>query len=124
MTTYSAPFKAPFSQDNNVRMESELAGYSKLKPVFDRKYGSVTAATSTPLTDGASAVLMMTESRAKALGYKPMGYIKSYGFSAIDVWKDMLMGPSYATPIALDKAGMSLADLDLMTCTKRLLLKR
>jgi acetyl-CoA acyltransferase len=114
MTTYSQPFKAAFSQDNNVRMESELAGYSKLRPVFDRKYGSVTAATSTPLTDGASAVLMMTESRAKALGYKPMGYIKSYGFSAIDVWKDMLMGPSYATPIALDKAGMTLADLDLI----------
>jgi acetyl-CoA acyltransferase len=114
MTTYSQPFKSAFSQDNNVRMDSKLAGYSKLRPVFDRQYGSVTAATSTPLTDGASAVLMMTESKAKAMGYTPLGYIKSYGFSAIDVWQDMLMGPSHATPIALDRAGMALADLDLI----------
>lgn len=114
MTSYPKPFKAAISQDNNVRMESNLADYAKLRPVFDRQYGSVTAANATPLTDGASAVLMMTESRAKAMGYKPLGYIKSYGFSAIDVWKDMLMGPSYATPIALDKAGMSLGDLDLI----------
>ena len=82
--------------------------------IYDRQFGSVTAANATPLTDGASAVLMMTESKAKALGYKPLGYIKSFGFSAIDVWKDMLMGPSYATPIALDKAGMTLADIDLI----------
>ncbi len=114
MTAYSKPFKAAFSQDNNVRMDSNLADYSRLRPVFDRQFGSVTAANATPLTDGASAVLMMTESKAKALGYKPLGYIKSFGFSAIDVWKDMLMGPSYATPIALDKAGMTLADIDLI----------
>ena len=61
--------------------------------MFDKKYGSVTAANATPLTDGASAVLMMTESRAKELGYTPLGYIKSYSFAAIDVWEDMLMGP-------------------------------
>jgi acetyl-CoA acyltransferase len=57
---------------------------------------------------------MMTESRAKELGYTPLGYIKSYAFSAIDVWEDMLMGPSYATPIALDRAGMTLNDLTLI----------
>ena len=83
--------------------------------MFDKKYGSVTAANATPLTDGASAVVMMTESRAKALGYTPLGYIKSYAFSAIDVWEVMLMGPSYATPIALDRAGMTLNDLTLIT---------
>ncbi|MDP5207427.1 acetyl-CoA C-acyltransferase, partial [Alishewanella sp. SMS9] len=93
---------------------SKLESYAKLKPVFDRAHGTVTAATSTPLTDGASAVLMMTEGRAKALGYKPLGYIRSYAFAAIDVWQDMLMGPSYATPIALARAGMNLADLTLI----------
>jgi acetyl-CoA acyltransferase len=82
--------------------------------VFDRNHGTVTAANSTPLTDGASAVLMMTESRAKALGYKPLGYIRSYAFTAIGVREDMLMGPSYATPIALDRAGMTLNDLTLI----------
>ncbi|WP_371195524.1 acetyl-CoA C-acyltransferase FadI [Glaciecola sp. SC05] len=114
MTAYAPPFKGAISRDNNVRFDSTLAGYAKLRPVFDKKYGTVTAANATPLTDGASAVLMMTESKAKALGYQPIGYIKSYAFAAIGVQEDMLMGPSYATPMALDRAGMSLADLTLI----------
>ena len=114
MTAHPEPFKEFIEMDNTVRTNSELAGYAKLRPVFDRKHGSVTAANSTALTDGASAILLMTESKAKALGYEPLGYIRSYGFSAIDVWEDMLMGPSYATPIALERAGMELKDLDLI----------
>lgn len=114
MTAHVPPYKAYAEKDNNVRENSELSGYARLRPVFDRKHGTVTAANATPLTDGASAVLMMTESKAKALGYKPLGYIKSYAFSAIDVHTDMLMGPSYATPMALDRAGMKLSDLDLI----------
>lgn len=114
MTAYPEPYKAPFSRDNNVRFDSKVEGYAKLRPVFDKKHGSVTAANATPLTDGASAILMMTESRAKALGYQPIGYIKSYAFSAIDVWEDMLMGPSYASPIALERAGMTLNDITLI----------
>jgi len=114
MTAYAEPFKGALERDNNVRFDSTVEGYAKLKPVFDRKHGTVTAANATPLTDGASAVLMMTESRAKALGYTPLGYIKSYAFAAIDVWEDMLMGPSYATPMALERAGMTLNDLTLI----------
>lgn len=114
MTAYAEPYKGALERDNNVRFDSTLDGYAKLKPVFDRKHGTVTAGNATPLTDGASAVLMMTESRANALGYKPLGYIRSYAFAAIDVWEDMLMGPSYATPIALDRAGMTLNDLTLI----------
>jgi acetyl-CoA acyltransferase len=114
MTAHSEPYKSFIDKDNCIRENSELAGYKKLRPCFDRKHGTVTAATSTPLTDGASAIVMMREGRAKELGYKPMGYIKSYAFSAIDVWQDMLMGPSYATPLALKRAGMELKDLDLI----------
>lgn len=114
MIAYAEPFKGALEKDNNVRFDSKIEGYAKLRPVFDKKHGSVTAANATPLTDGASAVLMMTESKAKALGYKPLGYIKSYAFAAIDVWQDMLMGPSYATPIALDRAGMVLNDITLI----------
>ncbi|WP_158968257.1 acetyl-CoA C-acyltransferase FadI [Paraglaciecola sp. L3A3] len=114
MTAYSEPYKAPFEKDNNVRFDSKLEGYAKLRPVFDRKHGTVTAANATPLTDGASAIIMMTESRAKELGYTPLGYIKSYAWAAIDVWQDMLMGPSYATPMALDRAGMTLNDITLI----------
>lgn len=114
MSAHVEPYQKFLEMDNNIRQDSKLESYSKLKPVFDRNYGSVTAATSTPLTDGASAVLMMPESYAKALGYKPLGYVRSYAFAAIDVWEDMLMGPSYATPIALDRAGLTLNDLTLI----------
>lgn len=114
MAAHIEPYKTFLEIDNNIRMDSKLESYSKLKPVFDRQFGTVTAATSTPLTDGASAVLMMTESRAKAMGYEVLGYIRSYAFAAIDVWEDMLMGPSYATPIALDRAGLKLSDLTLI----------
>lgn len=114
MTAWAEPFSGSLDKDNNVRFDSSLDGYKKPRPVFDKKHGTVTAANATPLTDGASAVLMMTEGRAKALGYTPIGYIKSYAFSAIDVWEDMLMGPSYATPIALDRAGMDLKDVTLI----------
>ncbi|ACA87298.1 acetyl-CoA C-acyltransferase FadI [Shewanella woodyi] len=114
MTAHVPPYKAFIDRDNNIRENSSIESYAKLRPAFDRKHGTVTAATSTPLTDGASAILLMSESRAKALGYNPIGYIKSYAFSAIDVWEDMLMGPSYATPIALKRAGMELEDLTLI----------
>jgi acetyl-CoA acyltransferase len=114
MTAYAEPFKGALEQDNNIRFDSKLESYAKLRPVFDKKHGTVTAANATPLTDGASAVLMMTESKAKAMGYQPLGYIKSYAFAAIDVHQDMLMGPSYATPMALDKAGMTLNDITLI----------
>lgn len=113
-TAHVPPYKSPLERDNNIRESSDLASYAKLKPVFDRLHGSVTAANATPLTDGAAAVLLMREGRAKELGLEPLGYIRSFAFSAIDVWQDMLMGPSYATPLALDRAGISLADLTLI----------
>ncbi|MGI3043211.1 acetyl-CoA C-acyltransferase FadI [Shewanella algae] len=114
MVAHVPPYKSFIERDNNIRDNSSLESYAKLRPVFDRKHGSVTAANSTPLTDGASAVILMSEGRTKALGYTPIGYIKSYAFSAIDVWEDMLMGPSYATPLALKRAGMQLEDLTLI----------
>jgi len=114
MVAYPEPYKAAFEMDNNIRTNSQLAGYAKLRPVFDKKHGTVTAANATPLTDGASAVMLMREGRAKELGLTPLGYIRSFAFSAIDVYDDMLMGPSYATPLALERAGMNLNDLDLI----------
>ncbi|WP_151172415.1 acetyl-CoA C-acyltransferase FadI [Pseudoalteromonas ruthenica] len=114
MTAHVPPYKSFIEQDNNIRTNSQLEGYAKLKPVFDRKYGSVTAANSTPLTDGAAAVMLMNESKAKAMGYEILGYIRSYAFSAIGVQEDMLMGPAHSTPVALDRAGITLGDLDLI----------
>ncbi|WNN43163.1 acetyl-CoA C-acyltransferase FadI [Winslowiella toletana] len=114
MTAFVPPWRAAFEQDNNVRLNSTLEDYAKLRPAFDRQHGTVTAANSTPLTDGAAAVILMTESRARELGIVPLGYLRSYAFTAIDVWQDMLLGPSYASPLALDRAGITLSDLTLV----------
>ncbi|MEN0583921.1 MULTISPECIES: acetyl-CoA C-acyltransferase FadI [unclassified Kosakonia] len=114
MTAYAPPFRDPVEKDNNVRTNSSLADYAKLRPAFDRQHGTVTAANSTPLTDGAAAVILMTESRAKELGLVPLGYLRSYAFTAIDVREDMLLGPAWATPLALERAGLSMADLTLL----------
>ncbi|WP_136484332.1 acetyl-CoA C-acyltransferase FadI [Vibrio sp. H11] len=114
MTAFPEPYKKWIDRDNNIRHDSTLEGYAKLRPAFDRDYGSVTAANSTPLTDGAAAILLMREGKAKELGMEIMGYLRSYAFSAIGVEQDMLMGPSYATPLALDRAGITLGDLTLI----------
>lgn len=114
MTAFPEPYKKWLDSDNNIRHDSTLEGYAKLRPAFDRDYGSVTAANSTPLTDGAAAIILMREGKAKELGMEIMGYLRSYAFSAIGVEQDMLMGPSYATPLALDRAGITLGDLTLI----------
>jgi acetyl-CoA acyltransferase len=115
MHVYTPPkYEGGISKDNLIREGSTLEGYAKLRPAFDRKHGTITAGNSSPLTDGASALLLMSEKKAKAEGLEVLGYIKSYAFAAIDPGGQMLMGPSYATPIALDRAGIKLADLKLV----------
>ncbi len=113
MTAYAPPYRDPFVQDNTVRANASLTDYAKLRPAFDRQHGTVTAANSTPLTDGAAAVILMTESRARELGLTPLGYLRSYAFTAIDVKQDMLLGPAWSTPLALERAGLTLGDLTL-----------
>ncbi|MFW2387146.1 MAG: acetyl-CoA C-acyltransferase FadI [Polyangiales bacterium] len=107
-------FKESIREDNLIRKNSELEGYAKLKPAFDRKHGTVTAGNSSPLTDGASALLLMSEDKARAHGFDVLGFIRSYAFAALDPAGQLLMGPSYATPIALDRAGIKVSDLDLI----------
>jgi acetyl-CoA acyltransferase len=107
-------FQETIRQDNLVRKDTSLEKYSQLKPAFDRKHGTVTAANSSPLTDGASALLLMREDKAKALGFDVLGFIRSYAFAALDPAGQLLMGPSYASPLALDRAGVKVSDLDLI----------
>ncbi|HAS8360261.1 TPA: acetyl-CoA C-acyltransferase FadI [Vibrio vulnificus] len=114
MTAFPEPYKKWIAEDNNIRHDSTLEGYAKLRPAFDRQFGTVTAANSTPLTDGAAAVMLMREGRAKELGMEILGYIRGYAFSAIGVESDMLMGPSYATSKVLQNTGLALSDLTLI----------
>jgi acetyl-CoA acyltransferase len=103
----------PISADNGIRPDTTLEALAALGPVFDRRYGSVTAGNSSPLTDGASAVLLMAEEKAAALGYAPLAYLRSYAVAAVDPGWQLLMGPVYAVPKALERAGLSWSDIGL-----------
>ena len=100
--------------DGLIRADTSMDALAKLKPVFDRRFGSVTAGNASPLTDGAASVLLMSEDRAKSLGYVPLAYIKSWAVAAVDPAWQLLMGPALAIPMALDRAGLTLADMDLI----------
>jgi acetyl-CoA acyltransferase len=108
------PYDAPVSRDNLVRDDSTLEGYARLLPAFDRRHGTITAGNASPLTDGASALLIMRESKAKSLGYTPLGFVKSWAYAAVDPGWQLLMAPVFAAPKALDRAGLTLADMDLV----------
>jgi acetyl-CoA acyltransferase len=115
MPVYVPPkFDTVSTSDNGIRTETTLEQMQGLKPVFDRRYGTVTAGNSSPLTDGAAAVLLMSEEGARASGYAPLAYIKSYAYAALDPGEQLLMGPVLATPVALDRAGLTLKEINLI----------
>jgi acetyl-CoA acyltransferase len=115
MPVYVPPrFETVLTSDNGIREDTSYEQLAALKPVFDRKYGSVTAGNSSPLTDGGAAVLLMSEDKANALGYPPLGFIRSYAYAALDPGEQLLQAPVLAAPVALKRAGLSLADIDLI----------
>ncbi len=107
------PDDVPVS-DNTIRAATSLEALAKLRPVFDRRYGSVTAGNSSPLTDGAAAVLVMADEKARALGYEPLAYLRSYAVTAVDPGWQLLMGPATAVPQALARAGITWNELGLV----------
>ena len=106
--------KPAVTSDNGIRSDTTLEQMAKLKPVFDRTYGSVTAANSSPLTDGASAVLVMSEAKARALGYEPLAFVRSYAVAAVDPGWQLLQAPVWAVPMALERAGIQWSHLGLI----------
>lgn len=115
MPVYVPPKYETFAtSDNGIRENTSYEQLAGLKPVFDRQYGSVTAGNSSPLTDGAACVLLMSEERANALGYPPLGFIRSYAYAALDPGEQLLQAPVLAAPVALQRAGLSLGQMDLI----------
>ena len=100
--------------DNGIRPHTSVEEVARLRPVFDRRYGTVTAASSSPLTDGAAAVVLMAEETADAMGHEPIAFIRSYALAAVDPGDQLLMGPVVAVPTALRRAQISWSDLDLV----------
>lgn len=99
------------TQDEGVRRDTSLEKLAKLKPVF-RKGGSVTAGNSSPLNDGAAAVLVMSRARAKSLGLEPLATIRAWGHAGVPP-SVMGIGPIPASKKALTRAKLSAGDLDM-----------
>ena len=117
LTAEIAPWlegREPVTSDNGIRTDTSLEKLAQLKPVFDRRYGTVTAGNSSPLTDGAAAVLLMSEDAARALGYEPLAFVRSYAVAAVDPGWQLLMGPAFAVPRALERAGITWGDLGVV----------
>lgn len=120
LTAEMAPvFLAPsyekvIDRDAGIRRDTSLEAMAALDPVFDPRHGSVTAANSSPLTDGAAAVVLMSEDALVKHGARPLAWIRAHAVSALDPAGQLLQGPAYAVPAALDRAGLTMGDIDLM----------
>ncbi len=108
------PHYKPVMADNGIRGDSTIEKLSSLKPAFEKSYGTVTAGNASFLTDGASAVLLMSESKAKELGFKPKAFIKSYAYVGTDPLEEMLLGQTYTLPLALKRAGIEFNDIGVL----------
>lgn len=98
-----------------IRPDTSMEKLAKLPPVFDRSpTGTITAGSSSPLTDGAATVLLMSEERARTEGREPLAFIKAFEYAGIDPKDGLLMAPAVAVPRLLRKTGLTLADLDLI----------
>ncbi len=106
-------FKKVIEEDIGPRESQSMEALGKLKPYFDRKYGTVTPGNACPITDGAAMVLLMSREKADALGVKPLVTIRSYGFAGLDP-KRMGLGPVHSTPVALKRAGLELKDMGVV----------
>jgi len=100
--------------DTHIRRDSSLERLATLRPVFDKAHGTVTAGNSSPLTDGAATVLLLSEERARSEGRTGLVAIRSYAYAAVDPADQLLIAPAYAIPIALRRAGLALSDIGLV----------
>jgi acetyl-CoA acetyltransferase family protein len=102
-------------RDGLIRPDTSVEQLASLPPVFDRSAaGTITAGNSSPLTDGAASVLLMSERRAEREGREPLAFIKAMGNASIDPADGLLMGPGVAVPRLLSETGLTLADMDVV----------
>ena len=109
----SPDHKVVVEEDVGPRENQTLEALGKLKPFFDKRYGTVTAGNACPITDGAAMVMIMTRAKAQELCIKPLVTIRSYGFCGLDPER-MGLGPVYSTALALKRASLSLKDIGLV----------
>jgi len=110
----AAPRFGEIADDDGIRSDTTGEKLSRLSPAFDRAFGTVTAATSSFLTDGAAVCLLASADRAKALGVAPLARIAATAFTGLDPLEELLLGPAVAIPRALDEAGVRLSDVGVL----------
>lgn len=102
-------------RDTIIRPDTSLEKLAALRPVFDRSdHGTITAGNSSPLTDGASSLVLMSESRAQELGHEPLAFIRDFINVGVHPDDGLLMGPGIAVPKLLARNGLTLEDIDLI----------
>lgn len=102
------------SVENGIKADTSYEKVSKLSPAFVKPHGTHTAANSSFLTDGASAVLIMSEEKALQLGYKPKSYIRGWNYVGVDPFEELLLGPTFATEKLLRQLNLSLSDVGVL----------
>lgn len=112
-TLASGKSTKPIVADNGVRESQTMEALAKLRPVFDRHHGTVTAGNASQITDGAVALLVMTEERAAELGFTPLGALLGYAYAGCDPTR-MGLGPVYAIAKAEEKTGLAVNAADLI----------
>lgn len=97
--------------DGHIRRDTTLEKLAALPPVFDRAHGTITAGNASPLTDGAATVVIASADRARELGREALATVRAYAYAAVDPADQLLIAPAYAIPVALRRAGLTLADI-------------
>jgi acetyl-CoA acyltransferase len=100
--------------DNGIRGDSTMESLAKLRPAFDRRFGTITAGNSSYLTDGGAAVLLASEEAAKRLGLEAIATLRSAAVAALDPLEELLLGPALTLPRALDAAGLELSEVEVV----------
>jgi acetyl-CoA acyltransferase len=100
--------------ENGIKGDSNMDKVGKLKPAFIKPHGTHTAANSSYLTDGASSILIMSEEKALALGFKPKAYLRAWEYVGVDPFEELLLGPTFATHKVMQKMGLSLSDIGVI----------
>lgn len=112
MPAFPRPYSDFVLSDSILSKSTKLSYYGQFSPIMEKSYATVTEANMPKAVDGAAAVLLMREARAKELGFSPLGYIRSYAVTGNDIWQNMFMGATVASHLALERAGVALSELD------------
>lgn len=112
MPAFPRPYSDFVLSDSILAKSAKANYYAQFSPIMAKSYATVTEANMPKAVDGAAAVLLMREARAKELGLTPLGYIRSYAVTGNDIWQNMFMGATVASHLALDRAGVALSELD------------